>query len=220
MQGNTDAAQADLDTAASLGADTTAAEETLAALTPEPTPESTAAPEEEKIEHPREFRFTTGVGGTNGDFLYDEDGRLTHITLGIYDDFTKDYDISIDYADGKATADFDAAQVATTVGTPLQLEVTNLTLKEDGTPDTLSAYVYDSVAYIEFNENGQPSYFTVTQDDVGYQITYTPPRWMAALPWTAPSASMGTWTTTSPNRPTTSSRPLARFSTNNLLLSD
>ena len=39
MQGNTDAAQADLDTAASLGADTTAAEETLAALTPEPTPE-------------------------------------------------------------------------------------------------------------------------------------------------------------------------------------
>lgn len=48
MQGNTDAAQADLDTAASLGADTTAAEETLAALTPEPTPESTAAPEEEK----------------------------------------------------------------------------------------------------------------------------------------------------------------------------
>lgn len=173
MQGNTDAAQADLDTAASLGADTTAAEETLAALTPEPTPERTAAPEEEKIEHPREFRFTTGVGGTNGDFLYDEDGRLTHITLGIYDDFTKDYDISIDYADGKATADFDAAQVATTVGTPFQLEVTNLTLKEDGTPDTLSAYVYDSVAYIEFNENGQPSYFTVTQDDVGYQITYT-----------------------------------------------
>ena len=162
MLGNTDAAQADLDTAASLGADTTAAEETLAALTPEPTPESTAAPEEKKIEHPREFRFTTGVGG-----------RLTHITLGIYDDFTKDYDISIDYADGKATADFDAAQVATTVGTPFQLEVTNLTLKEDGTPDTLSAYVYDSVAYIEFNEDGLPSYFTIAQDDLGHLITYT-----------------------------------------------
>ena len=39
MQGNTEAARADLDTAASFGADTTAAEETLAALTPEPTPE-------------------------------------------------------------------------------------------------------------------------------------------------------------------------------------
>ena len=39
MLADTEAAQADLDTAASLGADTTAAEETLAALTPEPTPE-------------------------------------------------------------------------------------------------------------------------------------------------------------------------------------
>lgn len=170
MLGNTDAAQADLDTAASLGADTTAAEETLAALTPEPTPESTAAPEEKKIEHPREFRF---VGGANGDFLYDEDGRLTHITLGIYDDFTKDYDIYIDYTDGKASAAFDEAQVATTVGTPFELKITNLTLKEDGTPDTLSAYVYESVAYIEFNEDGLPSYFAITQDDVGHLITYT-----------------------------------------------
>lgn len=170
MQGNTDAAQADLDTAASLGADTTAAEETLAALTPEPTPESTAAPEEKKIEHPREFRF---VGGANGDFLYDEDGRLTHITLGIYDDFTKDYDIYIDYTDGKASAAFDEAQVATTVGTPFELKITNLTLKEDGTPDTLSAYVYESVAYIEFNEDGLPSYFSIAQDDLGHLITYT-----------------------------------------------
>ena len=166
MLGNTDAAQADLDTAASLGADTTAAEETLAALTPEPTPESTAAPEEKKIEHPREFRFTTGVGGANGDFLYDEDGRLTHITLD-------GYDIYIDYTDGKASAAFDEAQVNAMDDPHYILEIHEMTLKADGTIDTLYAYLPDVFAYIEFNEDGLPSYFTIAQDDLGHLITYT-----------------------------------------------
>lgn len=163
MQGNTDAAQADLDTAASLGADTTAAEETLAALTPEPTPESTAAPEEEKIEHPREFRFK-GTG--HGDFFYDEDGRLTHITLD-------GYDIYIDYTDGNASAAFDEAQVNAMDDPHYILEIHEMTLKADGTIDTLYAYLPDVFAYIEFNEDGLPSYFTIAQDDLGHLITYT-----------------------------------------------
>lgn len=163
MLGNTDAAQADLDTAASLGADTTAAEETLAALTPEPTPESTAAPEEEKIEHPREFRFK-GTG--HGDFFYDEDGRLTHITLD-------GYDIYIDYTDGNASAAFDEAQVNAMDDPHYILEIHEMTLKADGTIDTLYAYLPDVFAYIEFNEDGLPSYFTIAQDDLGHLITYT-----------------------------------------------
>lgn len=56
-------------------------EETAPETTPEATPEETPAPQsdttEEKTESLREFRFTTGLGGANGDFLYDEDGRLT-----------------------------------------------------------------------------------------------------------------------------------------------
>ena len=163
MLGNTDAAQADLDTAVSLGADTTAAEETLAALTPEPTPESTAAPEEKKIEHPREFRFH-GTG--NGDFFYDEDGRLTHITLD-------GFDIYIDYTDGKASAAFDEAQVNAMDDPHYILEIHEMTLKADGTIDTLYAYLPDVFAYIEFNEDGLPSYFTIAQDDLGHLITYT-----------------------------------------------
>ena len=165
MLGNTEAAQADLDTAASLGADTTAAEETLAALTPEPTPEpeSTAAPEEEKVEHPREFRFQ-GTG--NGDFFYDEDGRLTHITLN-------GFDLYIDYTDGKASAAFDEAQVNAMDDPHYILEIHEMTLKADGTIDTLYAYLPDVFAYIEFNEDGLPSYFTIAQDDLGHLITYT-----------------------------------------------
>lgn len=168
MQGNTDAAQADLDTAASLGADTTAAEETLAALTPEPTPESTAALEEEKIEHPREFRFTASYksSSSDGDFFYDEDGRLTHITLD-------GYDIYIDYTDGKASAAFDEAQVNAMDDPHYILEIHEMTLKADGTIDTLYAYLPDVFAYIEFNEDGLPSYFTIAQDDLGHLITYT-----------------------------------------------
>lgn len=168
MQGNTDAAQADLDTAASLGADTTAAEETLAALTPEPTPESTAAPEEEKIEHPREFRFTASYksSSSDGDFFYDEDGRLTHITLD-------GYDIYIDYTDGNASAAFDEAQVNAMDDPHYILEIHEMTLKADGTIDTLYAYLPDVFAYIEFNEDGLPSYFTIAQDDLGHLITYT-----------------------------------------------
>ena len=168
MQGNTDAAQADLDTAASLGADTTAAEETLAALTPEPTPESTAAPEEEKIEHPREFRFTASYksSSSDGDFFYDEDGRLTHITLD-------GFDIYIDYTDGKASAAFDEAQVNAMDDPHYILEIHEMTLKADGTIDTLYAYLPDVFAYIEFNEDGLPSYFTIAQDDLGHLITYT-----------------------------------------------
>ena len=106
--------------------------------TPEATPEETPAPQsdttKEKTESLREFRFTTGLGGANGDFLYDEDGRLSHITLGIYDDFSQDYDINFDYTDGKASASFDAAQAAAMEGSPYVLEVTDLTLKDDGTP--------------------------------------------------------------------------------------
>lgn len=168
MLGNTDAAQADLDTAASLGADTTAAEETLAALTPEPTPESTAAPEEEKIKHPREFRFTASYKGSSsdGDFFYDEDGRLTHITLD-------GFDIYIDYTDGKASAAFDEAQVNAMDDPHYILEIHEMTLKADGTIDTLYAYLPDVFAYIEFNEDGLPSYFTIAQDDLGHLITYT-----------------------------------------------
>jgi len=168
MQGNTDAAQADLDTAASLGADTTAAEETLAALTPEPTPESTAAPEEKKIEHPREFRFTASYksSSSDGDFFYDEDGRLTHITLD-------GYDIYIDYTDGNASAAFDEAQVNAMDDPHYILEIHEMTLKADGTIDTLYAYLPDVFAYIEFNEDGLPSYFTIAQDDLGHLITYT-----------------------------------------------
>lgn len=168
MLGNTDAAQADLDTAASLGADTTAAEETLAALTPEPTPESTAAPEEKKIEHPREFRFTASYksSSSDGDFFYDEDGRLTHITLD-------GFDIYIDYTDGKASAAFDEAQVNAMDDPHYILEIHEMTLKADGTIDTLYAYLPDVFAYIEFNEDGLPSYFTIAQDDLGHLITYT-----------------------------------------------
>lgn len=149
---------------------------------PETTPAVESAPAEtamseadtaaESAESLREFRFTTGVGGANGDFLYDEDGRLSHITLGIYDDFTQDYDLAFDYTDGRAAASFDAAQAAALEGSPYKLEVTELTLKADGTPDTLSAYT-DCVVYIEFNEDGLPSFFAVAQEDVGYQITYT-----------------------------------------------
>lgn len=168
MLGNTDAAQADLDTAASLGADTTAAEETLAALTPEPTPESTAAPEEKKIEYPREFRFTASYksSSSDGDFFYDEDGRLTHITLD-------GFDIYIDYTDGKASAAFDEAQVNAMDDPHYILEIHEMTLKADGTIDTLYAYLPDVFAYIEFNEDGLPSYFTIAQDDLGHLITYT-----------------------------------------------
>lgn len=147
-----------------------------AETTPEAAPEETPAPEsdlaEEKAESLREFRFTTGLGGANGDFLYDEDGRLSHITLGIYDDFSQDYDLEFTYTDGQATAGFDAAQAAALEGSPYKLEVTDLTLNEDGTPATLSAYT-DCVVYIEFNADGLPSYFAVAQEDVGYQITYT-----------------------------------------------
>ena len=163
MQGNTEAAQADLDTAASLGADTTAAEETLAALTPEPTPESTATPEEEKIEHPREFRFQ-GLG--HGDFFYDENGRLTHITLN-------GFDLYIDYTDGKASAAFDEAQVNAMDDPHYILEIHEMTLKADGTIDTLFTYLPDAGSYIEFNEDGLPSYFSIAQDDLGHLITYT-----------------------------------------------
>lgn len=151
-------------------------EKTAPETTPEANPEETSAPQsdttEEKTESLREFRFTTGLGGANGDFLYDEDGRLSHITLGIYDDFSQDYDINFDYTDGKASASFDAAQAAAMEGSPYVLEVTDLTLKDDGTPDALSACT-DCAVYIEFNEDGLPSFFAVAQEDVGYQITYT-----------------------------------------------
>lgn len=156
--------------------ETTAPAVETAEAAQETAPEETPAPEsdlaEEKAESLREFRFTTGLGGANGDFLYDEDGRLSHITLGIYDDFSQDYDIHFDYTDGKASASFDAAQAAALEGSPYVLEVTDLTLKDDGTPDTLSAYT-DCVVYIEFNEDGLPSFFAVAQEDVGYRITYT-----------------------------------------------
>ena len=185
---------------------------------PEATPEETPAPQsdttEEKTESLREFRFTTGLGGANGDFLYDDDGRLSHITLGIYDDFSQDYDIHFDYTDGKASASFDAAQAAAMEGSPYVPEVTDLTLKDDGTPDALSACT-DCAVYIEFNEDGLPSFFAVAQEDVGYQITYTRTD-DGRFAWTAPSASMDTSTTTAPNLPMTSSRPPARSSTNNL----
>ena len=151
-------------------------EKTAPETTPEAAPEETPAPQsdttEEKTESLREFRFTTGLSGANGDFLYDEDGRLSHLTLGIYDDFSQDYDIQFTYTDGQATASFDAAQAAALEGSPYKLEVTDLTLNADGTPATLSAYT-DCVVYIEFNEDGLPSYFAVAQEDVGYQITYT-----------------------------------------------
>ena len=118
-------------------------EETAPETTPEAPPEETPALQsdtiEEKTESLREFRFTTGLGGANGDFLYDEDGRLSHITLGIYDDFSQDYDIIFDYTDGTASASFDAAQAAAMEGSPYVPEVTDLTLKDDGTPDALSA---------------------------------------------------------------------------------
>ena len=52
------------------------------------------------------------------------------------------------------------------------VEETDLTLKDDGTPDALSACT-DCAVYIEFNEDGLPSFFAVAQEDVGYQITYT-----------------------------------------------
>ena len=152
------------------------APETTPETTPEATPEETPVPQsdttEEKTESLREFRFTTGLGGANGDFLYDEDGRLSHITLGIYDDFSQDYDINFDYTDGKASASFDAAQAAAMEGSPYVPEVTDLTLKDDGTPDALSACT-DCAVYIEFNEDGLPSFFAVAQEDVGCQITYT-----------------------------------------------
>ena len=138
-----------------------AVEEAAPETTPEATPEETPAPQsdttEEKTESLREFRFTTG---------------LSHITLGIYDDFSQDYDINFDYTDGKASASFDAAQAAAMEGSPYVLEVTDLTLKDDGTPDALSACT-DCAVYIEFNEDGLPSFFAVAQEDVGYQITYT-----------------------------------------------
>ena len=57
-------------------------------------------------------------------------------------------------------------------GSPYVPEVTDLTLKDDGTPDALSACT-DCAVYIEFNEDGLPSFFAVAQEDVGYQITYT-----------------------------------------------
>ena len=139
-----------------------AVEEAAPETTPEATPEETPAPQS----------FTTGLGGANGDFLYDDDGRLSHITLGIYDDFSQDYDIHFDYTDGKASASFDAAQAAAMEGSPYVPEVTDLTLKDDGTPDALSACT-DCAVYIEFNEDGLPSFFAVAQEDVGYQITYT-----------------------------------------------
>ena len=151
-------------------------EKTAPETTPEAAPEETPAPQsdttEEKTESLREFRFTTGLGGANGDFLYDEDGRLSHLTLGIYDDFSQDYDIHFDYTDGKASASFDAAQAAALEGSPYVLEVTDLTLKDDGTPDTLSAYT-DCVVYIEFNEDGLPSFFAVAQD---YAISDSEPQ--------------------------------------------
>ena len=53
------------------------------------------------------------------------------------------------------------------------LEIHEMTLKADGTIDTLYAYLPDVFAYIEFNEDGLPSYFTIAQDDLGHLITYT-----------------------------------------------
>ena len=158
------------ETPAAAGAPSAAAAVSTAPVDTRTAPQSDTT--EEKTESLREFRFTTGLGGANGDFLYDEDGRLSHITLGIYDDFSQDYDINFDYTDGKASASFDAAQAAAMEGSPYVLEVTDLTLKDDGTPDALSACT-DCAVYIEFNEDGLPSFFAVAQEDVGYQITYT-----------------------------------------------
>ena len=99
-------------------------------------------------------------------------------------------------------------------GSPYVLEVTDLTLKDDGTPDALSACT-DCAVYIEFNEDGLPSFFAVAQEDVGYQITYTRTD-DGRLTMDSASAFMDTSTTTAPNLPMTSSRPPARSSTNNL----
>ena len=101
-------------------------------------------------------------------FFYDEDGRLTHITLD-------GYDIYIDYTDGKASAAFDEAQVNAMDDPHYILEIHEMTLKADGTIDTLYAYLPDVFAYIEFNEDGLPSYFTIAQDDLG-QLNYLLPH--------------------------------------------
>ena len=53
------------------------------------------------------------------------------------------------------------------------LEIHEMTLKADGTIDTLFTYIPDVASYIEFNEDGLPSYFSIAQDDLGHLITYT-----------------------------------------------
>ena len=60
-------------------------------------------------------------------------------------------------------------------GSPYVLEVTDLTLKDDGTQMLLSACT-DCAVYIEFNEDGLPSFFAVAQEDVGYQTHLHPHR--------------------------------------------
>lgn len=155
-----------------------------------PTPEAGNAPEQasaaaadevaasdtadaDTARFPREFRFTGGEYQANGDFTYDEQGRLTHITLSMHPDFSDGSDILIDYDEsGAPHACFAPEQVEEWKGTPYEPEVYEMTVGEDGFLTNLQAG--DGCAlYVDFDENHLPAYFSYAQDDVGYLLTYT-----------------------------------------------
>lgn len=140
--------------------------------------EPSAVPEETPAESGagevlREFRFLTQPYGPNALFTYDRQGRLEHITVSSDpDDFTNGFDLIVAYGeDGAASVSIDPEDTAGLENTPMMPMINAVETRADGTLQSLDAFS-GALIYLEFNDQGLPTYFCCAQDDLGYQITY------------------------------------------------
>lgn len=154
---------------ASSAADSEAASEAASAAE-DTAPETSAAPAAEVL---RQFRFTTREYGPNMLFTYDKEGRLEHLSVtSRYNDFSEALDFLISYGeDGQATVTIDPEDAAAYEGTPFAPTVKTVETREDGSLELLQAYT-DFGVWIEFDEEGLPTYLCAAQDDLGYLLTY------------------------------------------------
>lgn len=146
--------------------------DTAAEQEAETMPAETAPAEEAAPAMPREFRFTCDNYQSCGDFQYDEQGRLTQLSVSIFPDFSSATDIFITYDEtGTPHAAFDPELVRQRTGTPEEVAIYELTTDENGYISHLSAG--DGCAiYVDFGENHLPSYFSYAQEDAGYLLNY------------------------------------------------
>lgn len=155
------------------------AAESEAAPSASPVAESAAdtdtapAAESASTEVLRQFRFTTREYGPNMLFTYDKEGRLEHLSVSSNpEDYSNALDFLITYGtDGQPAVTIDPADTAGLENTPVMPTVQVVETREDGSLARLEA-TSGGIIWVEFNENGLPTYLCSAQDDLGYLLTY------------------------------------------------